>query len=128
LFGRIILRFTLLNSIKKLFGAPVPSNFSLVEEMVHDIPLISSAENEILIAPLTEEEVFEPISRMEHNKAPGPDGFPAEFYQKIWEVTKFDLMALFNQLSGGDLPLYKLNFGMITISTQERGCGTDTTI
>jgi hypothetical protein len=52
---------------------------------------------------------------MERNKAPGPDGFPAEFYQKFWEVIKDDLMALFNQFSIGDLPLYKLNFGVITL-------------
>jgi hypothetical protein len=54
--------------------------------MVHDIPQISPNENEILTTPFTEEEVFEAISQMEHNKAPGPHGFPAEFYEKSWEV------------------------------------------
>jgi mannosylglycoprotein endo-beta-mannosidase len=100
---------------KKLFGAPTPSNISLVEEVVQDIPQISSDENEILTAPFSEEEVYEAISQMEHNKAPGPDGFPAEFYQTFWEVIKDDLIALFNQFSKGDLPLYKLNFGVITL-------------
>jgi hypothetical protein len=33
---------------------------------------------------------------MEHNKALGPDGFPAEFYQKIWDTIKMDLLALFS--------------------------------
>jgi hypothetical protein len=32
--------------------------------------------------------------QMEKNKAPGPDGFPAEFYQSFWEVIKKDLMAM----------------------------------
>jgi hypothetical protein len=49
-----------------------------VENATHDIPQISQVENEILTAPFTEEEVFEEISQMELNKAPGPDGFPAE--------------------------------------------------
>jgi mannosylglycoprotein endo-beta-mannosidase len=89
---------------KKLFGTPVPSNISLLEEVVHDIPQISEAENEILTAPFTEEEVFEAISQMELNKAPGPDGFPAEFYQKCWEVIKDDLMVLFVQFSNGGCP------------------------
>ena len=52
---------------------------------------------------------------MEHNKAPGPDGFPAEFYQRFWDVLKVDLMDMFAQLHSGELPLFKLNFGVITL-------------
>jgi hypothetical protein len=48
---------------------------------------------------------------MEHNKAPGPDGFPAEFYQYFWDVIKNDLMALFSDFSTGCLQLHSLNFG-----------------
>jgi hypothetical protein len=98
-----------------LFGAPAPNNISLVPEEVQDIPQISDVEIEILTAPFSEEEVYEVISQMEYNKAPRPDGFPAEFYQKNWVVIKDELMALFNQLSNGDLPLYKQNFGIITL-------------
>ena len=52
---------------------------------------------------------------MEHNKTPGPDGFPAEFYQYFWEVIKGDLMNMFHDLHFGDLPLFSLNFGVITL-------------
>jgi mannosylglycoprotein endo-beta-mannosidase len=100
---------------KKLFGAPVQNGFSLCENSFSDIPQISSAENIILTSDFTEEEVFEAISQMEHNKAPGPDGFPAEFYKNFWSIIKNDLMALFVQLQQGELPLYKLNFGVITL-------------
>jgi hypothetical protein len=68
-----------------------------------------------LTAQFSEDEVHEALFQMERNKAPGPDGFPAEFYQKCWVIIKDDLMALFNQFSSGDLPLYKLNFGVITL-------------
>ena len=65
---------------KRLFGEPTPYNFSLDESKVDDLPQISSAENNILTSEFPEKEVFEAISEMGHNKAPGPDGFPAKFY------------------------------------------------
>ena len=52
---------------------------------------------------------------MEHNKAPGPDGFPAEFYQAFWKIIKDDLMALFQDFHEDILPLFSLNFGIITL-------------
>jgi mannosylglycoprotein endo-beta-mannosidase len=85
------------------------------ENVISDIPQLSQEENNILTADFTEEEIFEAISQMERNKAPGPDGFPAEFYQTFWEVIKNDLMALFKILQQKQLSLYKLNFGVITL-------------
>ena len=53
--------------------------------------------------------------QMEHNKAPGPDDFPAEFYQNFWDVIKTDLMELFNFFHAGQLDLSRLNFGEIVL-------------
>jgi hypothetical protein len=80
-----------------------------------DIPQLSNEENDILIADFTVEEVYEAILNMEKNKAPGPDGFLAEFYQTFWEVLKDDLMGMFFKFQQGDLPLYKLNYGTIIL-------------
>jgi hypothetical protein len=52
---------------------------------------------------------------MEQNKAPGPDGFPAEFYQNFWDVIKGDLLELFSFLHFGQLELFRLNFGEIIL-------------
>jgi hypothetical protein len=45
-------------------------------------------EKNILITGYTEKEVFEAISQMEHNEAPGSNGFPAKFYKRFWDVIK----------------------------------------
>jgi hypothetical protein len=52
---------------------------------------------------------------MKHNKAPGPDGFPAEFYQVFWSLIKDDLMSMFKDFHTGELRLFRLNFGIITL-------------
>jgi hypothetical protein len=69
------------NYYKDLFGQPEHSDITLVEDHMLDIPQVSLKENDILISPFTESEVRDAVFHMEHNKAPGPNGFPAEFYQ-----------------------------------------------
>jgi mannosylglycoprotein endo-beta-mannosidase len=64
------------NYYKGLFGPPGESSFSLDETRTDDIPQMSMEENGLLTAPYSEEEVQKAIFQMEHNKAPGPDGFP----------------------------------------------------
>ena len=48
---------------------------SLDESRTDDVPQLSVADNEILLAPFTEKEVFDAIAQMKNNKAPGPYGF-----------------------------------------------------
>jgi hypothetical protein len=52
-----------------------------------------------------DEEIKGVIFQIEHNKAPGPDGFLLEFYQVFWELIKHDLMALFQEFQKGNLLL-----------------------
>ena len=78
--GQEQLKSYITNYYKTLFGAPEEGNFSMDESRTEDIPQVSEEENNHLTAPYTEEEVKKAVFQMEHNKARGPDGFPAEFY------------------------------------------------
>ena len=100
---------------KRLFGPHIHNSFSMDETLRHDIPQVSEDENEGLTAPFSEEEVKLATFDMEHNKAPGPDGFPVEFYQFFWEVVKLDLLNLFDEFHAGRLPIHSLIFGAITL-------------
>jgi hypothetical protein len=92
----------------------------LVETWIDDFPQVSLEENALLTSPFTKKEVREAIFGMEHNKAPGPDGFLPEFYQHFWETIKSDLMHIFDDLSRGGLPVFSLNFGVITLVPKVR--------
>jgi hypothetical protein len=69
---------------KKLFGAYAPNNISMIESEVTEMPQLSYQENALLVADFIEQEVYDAILKMEKNKAPRPDGFPAELYQEMW--------------------------------------------
>jgi hypothetical protein len=100
---------------KGLFGPHTLNSFSMDETIRLDIPQVSSEENELLTAPFSEEEVKMAVLDMEHNKAPSPDGFPADFYQFFWDIVKPDLMKLFVEFHAGRLLIHSLNFGIITL-------------
>jgi hypothetical protein len=107
-----------------LFGEPEENSFNLDEDRTDYINQVTISENELLTAPFNEKEIRDVVSVMEHNKAPEPDGFPDDFYQKFWEVIKEDLLKMFHDLHEGILPLFSLNFGVITLipKTQETNC------
>ena len=52
---------------------------------------------------------------MKHNKALELDDFPAEFNQVFWSLIKHDLMAMFKDFHKGNLPIFSLNFGIISL-------------
>jgi hypothetical protein len=51
-----------------------------------------------LDAPFSEEEIWQAVRRMPPRKAPGPDGFTAEFLRACWPLVKHDVVDMFQQL------------------------------
>ncbi|KAK1307281.1 hypothetical protein QJS10_CPA10g01432 [Acorus calamus] len=59
------------------------------------ITVLSTADGadqaEKLIAPFTEAEIESAVRRLPSNHAPGPDGFPREFYKAFWPIIRGDV-------------------------------------
>ena len=65
---------------------------------------------------LTHDECLRALKNMAKNKAPGLDGFPAEFYLRFWHVLGGDLVAVLNScFRSGSLALSQRR-GVITLS------------
>jgi hypothetical protein len=58
---------------------------------------ISSDEACWLEKPFEEEEIFQAVSNMNGDKAPGPDGFPMSFFHACWPILRADLLAVFSE-------------------------------
>jgi hypothetical protein len=48
--------------------------------------------------PFTEAEIWAAIKRLPARKAPGPDGYTAEFLRSNWGTVEQDFLAVFQQL------------------------------
>ena len=56
--------------------------------------------------PLTIKEIGSALKGMTHNKTPGIDGFPAEFYKMFWPKLNFFVLRAYNSsFQKGSLPL-----------------------
>ena len=61
--------------------------------------------NASLCAPYTNEEVKQALFQMFPTKSPGPDGFPAHFFQKNWDVCGEEVTkVVLRVLNGEDSP------------------------
>nr|ABF93982.1 retrotransposon protein, putative, unclassified [Oryza sativa Japonica Group] len=100
------------NFYKQLFGPPPENDFTLNLE---GIAMLSEAEKERLIRPIEMEELKKVVFGMENNKAPGPDGFPVEFYKHFWYLIKDDLMELIIDFMKRKIGVERLNYGVITL-------------
>jgi hypothetical protein len=66
----------------QLFKTETPCNMMQVVEAIE--PCVTPAMNDLLVKEFTVEEVGAALNQMSPLKAPGPDGFSADFYQKNW--------------------------------------------
>jgi hypothetical protein len=97
---------------KDLFGPSTSSSINL-----SNLPMnqLSNIDRSLLTAPFCINEIKKVVFELKHNSAPGPDGFPAEFFQDFWDLIYLDIWNLFKDFYDGNLDIERLNYGMVTL-------------
>ncbi|XP_073133059.1 uncharacterized protein [Henckelia pumila] len=85
-----------------LIGEPTAPNKPYFD---HIPVLIDEANNLSLMAPFTEQEVFDSVFSLHEDSSAGPDGFSAGFFRRCWDIFKVDLIeAVRDFWAGSSLP------------------------
>ena len=91
----------------KLYTSEPPIDNTNIEHFFDslDISNIDTLTRDSLDDPLSLEEITGSLRKMQNNKAPGPDGFPVDFYKKFSAQLAPLLLDMFNDsLKNGTLP------------------------
>ena len=59
---------------------------------------ITQNDQDAMNAPFTIKELERALSKMNNNKSPGMDGLPKEYYTKLWDHIKYDILAYSQEL------------------------------
>ncbi|KAF7808324.1 ribonuclease H [Senna tora] len=88
-----------------------------IDQLLHslEVPSITDQERLHLEAPLTDAEIENALFLMKPDKAPGPDGLPAMFFQRFSPVVKNDLISCIKSFFDRGFILKELNQTMITL-------------
>ena len=87
------------------------------EAILEHVPSkVTNSMNEELSQPFSAEEVHRALFMMGANKAPGPDGLTAGFFQHHWQLLGPSITsAVLDFLNGGDMPLAVNNTTLVLI-------------
>lgn len=80
---------------KELYTAPADTPIDPHAYPIDLIPLcVQDSVNTMLTAPISMDELKKALDCMEPDKAPGPDGFTARFFQSCWSSINKDLLRM----------------------------------
>jgi hypothetical protein len=87
-----------------------------MEEVIRVIPCKVSAQmNDKLMEPIVESEVKNALFQMFPTKAPGPDGFPAHFFQTHWDICGEEVTLAVLRVLRGEEDLREINQTFIVL-------------
>jgi hypothetical protein len=83
--------------------------------------LIKDDVNCKLLEEVTQQEIKETLDQMHPDKAPGPDGFTARFFQHCWEIIKSDLTKMIKKSQASSKLGGGTNSAFLALMPKEKG-------
>ena len=110
LFSKEVISLEAKRYFSQLFSKEEPSSLVETRAILDCIPqLVSGSMNRDLLRPIVLQELEKVVFGMKKGKAPGPSGFPIEFFQEFWEIIKFDLLEVVQESYQNKQMLKSLN-------------------
>jgi len=70
-----------------------------IGKIISNIPkLITDEHNTLLLKPISLEEVDDAVHQLKAGKAPGPDGFTSNFFHHFWDLDKWEVWQVVEEL------------------------------
>eukprot|EP00253_Pinus_taeda_P024539 PITA_24539 len=105
---------------KDILKEPNGNRDEAIWDITQHIPkIINEDHNTQLLQPVSLKEVEEEISQLKDGKAPGPDGFTANFFHEFWELIKTEVWELVEESRSMHWVLPALNSSFIALVPKE---------
>jgi hypothetical protein len=109
-------------AFEKLYTEPKGTEMDQQRYPLTVIPrLINEDTNNKLTREVTQQEIKEALDQMNPDKAPGPDGFTARFYQQCWNIIKKDLTKMIQKSQQTSKLGGSTNSSFLALISKEKG-------
>ena len=98
---------------EKLYMTSNPDKILEVVEAID--PKVSAEMNQSLIKQFSRDEVEVALKQMHSSKSPSPDGMPALFYQKYWDIVGSDVVSMVLNALNSNISMADINKNYITL-------------
>ena len=109
-----------INHFQAVHQEPLFDRHPTIEKITQNIPkVITEEHNQLLLRPVSTQEVDLAMKQLNDGKAPGPDGFTTTFFHKFWDLIKEEVWLVVEESRSMHWLLPSLNSTFISLIPKE---------